>query len=155
VQTHQTPAGWFRDPSNPTQLRWWDGGQWSSNLWPVQSVSGGYPSTPPPAYPPSAVYGYFAPPEANRPYGDSRPNPTEKWLLPVGRSGLAVAAGYLGLFSLVGLFAPISIVVSILALRDLKKRPGLLGQGRAVFGLVMGILFTALMIIGIASDLSH
>jgi Domain of unknown function (DUF4190) len=73
----------------------------------------------------------------------------------VGRSGLAIAAGYLGLFSLVGVFAPISVVVSILALRDLKKRPTLLGRGRAIFGLVMGILFTALMVIGIASDLSH
>ncbi len=23
------PAGWFPDPHNPTQLRWWDGTQWT------------------------------------------------------------------------------------------------------------------------------
>jgi hypothetical protein len=78
-----------------------------------------------------------------------------KWILPVGRSGLAIAAGYLGLFSLVGVFAPVSVVVSILALRDLKEHPARLGRGRAIFGLVMGILFTLLMAIGIAGELAQ
>ena len=86
--------------------------------------------------------------------GALSPDPALKWILPVGRSGLAVAAGYLGLFSLVGVLAPVSIVVSILALRDLEKRPGALGRGRAVFGLIMGIVFTILMVVGIASNLS-
>lgn len=107
---------------------------------------GGYPTIAPPAYPPSVAHPYY--PSLGVPYGDR----SDKWLLPVGRSGLAIAAGYLGLFSLVGIFAPISIIVSVLALRDLERRPALLGRGRAIFGLVMGILFTFLMIIGLAAN---
>lgn len=65
-------------------------------------------------------------------------------LLPVGRSGWAIAAGYLGLFSLIVLPAPVAIIVSIIALKDIKKSkaPGQKlkhGTGRAIFGLVAGI----------------
>jgi len=65
--------------------------------------------------------------------------------IPVGRTGLAIAAGYLGLFSILPPFAPISLIVSIIALRQLKKNPGNLGRGRAVFGLIMGILGTVVL----------
>jgi type II secretory pathway pseudopilin PulG len=27
-----TPAGWYPDPSAPTNLRWWDGAQWSEHV---------------------------------------------------------------------------------------------------------------------------
>ena len=68
-------------------------------------------------------------------------------LLPVGRSGWAIAAGYLGLFSVIGLIAPIAIVVSIIAIIDISKSKATnerkYGMGRAVFGLVMGIICTA------------
>ena len=37
-----------------------------------------------------------------------------------------------------------ALVLGILAIRDLKKHPEKHGMGRAVFGLVMGILFSAL-----------
>lgn len=67
-------------------------------------------------------------------------------LVPIGRSGLAIAAGYLGLISLVLIPAPIAIVVSILAIRDIRhsKSTGKpkFGMGRAVFGLIMGTLGT-------------
>lgn len=69
-----------------------------------------------------------------------------RMLMPVGRSAWAIAAGYLGLFSFVLLPAPISVVVSIIALRDIRKSQGSgkvkHGKGRAYFGLVMGILGT-------------
>jgi hypothetical protein len=66
-------------------------------------------------------------------------------LLPVGRSGWVIAAGYLGLFSILGCFAPISIIVSIIAICDIKAHPDRHGMGRAVFGLVMGILGSILL----------
>lgn len=67
-------------------------------------------------------------------------------LIPVGRSGWAIAAGYLGLFSLVLIPAPISLMVSVIAIREIRRSTGTAkvkhGMGRAVFGLVMGILGT-------------
>lgn len=66
-------------------------------------------------------------------------------------SAWAIAAGYLGLFSLVILPAPISLVIGFVALRDLAKRPHMRGRGRAWFGVVMGALGTT--IIGIVAIL--
>ena len=60
-------------------------------------------------------------------------------LLPVGRSGWAIAAGYLGLISVLLFPAPFAIVCSAIAISHLKKNPKLHGMGRAIFGLVMGI----------------
>lgn len=74
-----------------------------------------------------------------------------RMLLPVGRSGWAIAAGYLGLLSVTGLLAPVALVVSIIAMRDIQRsrdsaRPKH-GMGRAVFGLVMGIFGTAMFLL--------
>ena len=75
----------------------------------------------------------------------------ERILLPVGRSGLAIAAGYCGLFALIPCFAPIALIVSIMAAVQLKKNPELYGWGRTVFGLVTGGVFTIVLIVmGIA-----
>ncbi len=63
-----------------------------------------------------------------------------RMLLPVGRSGWAIAAGYFGLFSFVIFPAPISLILGIVAIWHLKKNPQLHGFGRAIFGLVMGAL---------------
>ena len=76
-------------------------------------------------------------------------------LLPVGRSGWAIAAGYFGLFSLVVLPAPMALILSIIAIRDIKKSKNTdkpkYGMGRAVFGLVMGILGTIIILIGVSN----
>ena len=66
-----------------------------------------------------------------------------RFLLPVGRSGLAIAAGYLGLLSIILVVAPVAVIVSVLAIRDIKRNPKKMGMGRAIFGLVMGILGSA------------
>ncbi len=65
-----------------------------------------------------------------------------RMLLPVGRSGLAIAAGYLGFFSVLLFPAPIALLISILAIFDIKKNEEKHGMGRAVFGLIMGSIFT-------------
>jgi hypothetical protein len=75
---------------------------------------------------------------------ESAPGELDRYLIPTGRPGSAIAAGYLGLFSLLPLFGIVSIIVSLVALRTLKRNPHLLGRGRAWFGLVMGIVFTLL-----------
>lgn len=78
-------------------------------------------------------------------------------LLPVGRSGWAIAAGYLGLFSLIFFPAPISVIVSLIAIRDIRKSKGTQkpkhGMGRAIFGLVMGVIFSVFLLIALVSYL--
>lgn len=78
-------------------------------------------------------------------------DPAMRFVLPVGRSGLAIAAGYLGLFSPIAIFAPFALIVGILALRDLARNPGRLGRGRAWFGVISGGLFTVLLVIILAA----
>lgn len=72
-----------------------------------------------------------------------------RMLLPVGRSGWAIAAGYLGLFSIIILPAPIAIIVSLIAIRDIRKSKDSPhpkhGMGRAIFGLVMGLIGTCVI----------
>jgi len=70
-------------------------------------------------------------------------------VLPVGRPASAIAAGYLGLFSVLPFFGIIAIIVSLVALRTLKRDPHLHGRGRAWFGLIMGIVMTVLYAIPI------
>ncbi len=73
-----------------------------------------------------------------------------RMLVPVGRSGWAIAAGYFGLFSLIPLFAPIGLIVSIVAAVHLKRNPRLHGWGRTLFGLLMSggvVALTAIVLV--------
>jgi hypothetical protein len=72
------------------------------------------------------------------------PDAVERMLLPVGRPASAIAAGYLGLLSFIPVFGPVALIVSMVALRTLRRHPELSGRGRAIFGLVMGSLMTLL-----------
>jgi hypothetical protein len=83
-----------------------------------------------------------APPGQVAPQPKSQPDALMRMILPVGRSGYAIAAGYLGLFSVLFVFAPFSILFGVLAISDIKKHPDKLGKGRAIFGIVMGVIFT-------------
>jgi hypothetical protein len=91
----------------------------------------------------------------------NEPGALDRLVLPVGRPASAIAAGYLGLFSLLPFFGVISIIVSVFALRTLKRNPHLHGRGRAWFGLVMGIVTTLLYLVPIvlgligAYDVAH
>ena len=60
-------------------------------------------------------------------------------LLPVGRSIWAILAGYMGLFSLLVLPAPLAILLGIVAIIDIRKHPEKHGMGRAIFAIIMGI----------------
>lgn len=80
-----------------------------------------------------------APRSADSGLGD---DPLLRMVIPVGRSGWAIAAGYAGLFSLLFVCAPISLILGLVAIHDLRQHPEKHGWGRAIFGLVMGLLFT-------------
>lgn len=67
-----------------------------------------------------------------------------RMIIPVGRSPLAIIAGYLGLFSLVLIPAPFALVFGILAVNDIKKNPKKHGMGRAIFESLWGQSFLCL-----------
>jgi len=69
-------------------------------------------------------------------------DPVMRFVLPVGRSLWAVAAGYVGLFSVLLIPAPLALLLGIVAIVDIKRHPKKHGMGRAVFAVVMGALFT-------------
>jgi hypothetical protein len=70
-------------------------------------------------------------------------------LLPVGRTPLSIVAGYVALLSILLVFAPVSLVLGIVALRQLRRTPGLHGRGRAIFAIVMGGVFTVILLIAL------
>jgi hypothetical protein len=126
----------------PTDLVWRD----SMPSWqPASSIPGLLPPglTGPPPLPGERPAPYYPPP--NPSVSD---DPAMRWVLPVGRSGWAIAAGYLGIFSLLGIFAPFAVIAGILGLREIKQNPRLGGRGRAIFGIVMGGIIT--LAIGLA-----
>ena len=94
--------------------------------------------SPFPSAPASAGNRY--PPPPPRPTTDLGQDPAMRILLPVGRSGWAIAAGYAGLFAACPLGAPVAIILGIIAIVHLRRNPKLHGLGRAIFGLVMGIV---------------
>ena len=87
------------------------------------------PYRPPAAFPPD-------PGQPKSPGDDA----VLRLLVPVGRSLWAIAAGYLGLISVLFCPAPFAVLVSLTAIWDLRRHPEKHGWGRAIFGLVMGLL---------------
>ena len=78
-------------------------------------------------------------------------DPAMRFVLPVHTSGLSIAAGYVGLISVLCFPAPIALILGILALRHLKRNPKLYGHGRAIFAIVMGVIFTIPLVIGMVA----
>lgn len=93
----------------------------------------------------------FAPPPRERWAGGARDASGDdagmRLLLPVGRSGWAISSGYLGLISVLLLPAPLALVTGILAVVEIRKNPKKHGMGRAIFGIVMGTIFTVPLVI--------
>lgn len=114
------------------------------------------PVQPAPPAPLDYQAAYKSPLEPRRrPPTDLGDDAAIRLLLPVGRSGLAIAAGYFGLFAVLCFPAPIALVLGILAIRDIRRHPKKHGMGRAIFGLVMGILFTLVLAAFLLSALAE
>ncbi len=69
-------------------------------------------------------------------------DPAIRMLIPVGLSGWAIAAGYLGLLSVLCIPAPFALITGILAIREIRRNPRKHGMGRATMGIVMGSIGT-------------
>ncbi len=89
---------------------------------------------------------------------DPGQNAGMRMILPVGRSGWAIAAGYLGLFGLIIVPAPLALIASLIAIADIRKHRNdpnpKHGMGRAVFGLIVGVLGTALLLFIVLGNLA-
>ncbi len=74
-----------------------------------------------------------------------------RMLLPVGRSWWALAAGYLGLVSLLLIPAPFALFCGIVGIVDIRRNPHKHGMGRCLLGVIAGGLMTLLLILMIGS----
>ena len=74
-------------------------------------------------------------------------------LLPVNRSGYAIVAGYLGIVSILLIPAPCALLFGFLGIRDIRSNDEKHGMGRAIFGIVMGAIFSILLLIFIFSSI--
>lgn len=123
------PPNWYPDPATAGLWRYWDGVQWTEHTAPMPGAGVGGPT--------------------HESVGNSTgPSEAIHWLIPVGRSGESIAAGYLGflcLFLTILALVPFGFIGSLLvagltiwlAVRALKKaESGGHGRGRAIFGLV-------------------
>ncbi len=120
---------------------------------------------PEPSIPPPPQNNPFGPrPPQYDPYGPYPPQKSigddaaMRMLLPVGRSIWAIIAGYLGLLSVILLPAPLAVIMGIVAIIDIRKHPEKHGMGRAIFGIVMGAIFSVvfvIVLIGMLNDGMH
>ena len=103
---------------------------WTEGMKVWQLLNTFLPAINPPPFPGPAPYAPQAAPSA--------PNGCLAMVIPIGRSGWAILAGYLGLVSVLLLPAPFAIWCGILAIRDIKQNPTKLGLVRAWFGIIAG-----------------
>ena len=159
----QTPAGWFPDPEDAGQLRYWDGAAWTDHRHPAEPAAAVEPTaTPAPAATPQYAYqptygaqpGYGAQPAQPAPYGAAPAyGPPQNVMALVGMI-LAIAGTVVGLF--LGFFAVAAIAGGVLSILGLiqANRMRLAGQpndrrGMAIAGIIVG--FGGILLIIIAA----
>jgi len=83
---------------------------------------------------------------------DEKSDTITRLILPVGRSRWAIMAGYLGLLSFIPGVGIIAIAAGVLAVRDIKRNPEKHGMGRAITGIVLGVLLSLFWVIMLLND---
>ncbi len=84
-------------------------------------------------------------PPSHQPEATQR-NKLVEMLIPINRSGWAIAAGYVALFTIPFIVVgPVAVLLGILALRDFKKSPNKAGRGRAWFAIIYGMIGTVIL----------
>jgi hypothetical protein len=157
----QAPAGWFPDPEDPANLRYWDGTAWTEHRHPAQpadvpvapTVEAAPAAAPQFAYSPTAAPGYAAPYGAAPAYGAAPQN-----VLALVGLILAIVGAVLGL--IVGIFVLVAIagaIVSILGFVQANKMRAAGTpndrRGLALAGIIVGfggLLLTILVTVGTA-----
>ncbi len=139
---------YFAGQLSPADMVWTEG-------WPTWAPAGSVAPIVGQAMPATVWQGGYAPPGTGYTTRPPVPSAGDRMLLPVGRSGWDIAAGYLGLLFIVPLFGFGAIICSILALRDMKQHPEKHGMGRVITGFVggaIGVAFTILIVFAVVND---
>ncbi len=142
LMTDHPPAGWYADPEDPSQQRYWDGSAWTAHRMPAAPAQSA----------PSAQSG---PSSYVAAQGLSSPQPRPE------TSGAAIVALVLGILSIIACFGPITgipaMIVGRRATRDVEMAQGRLeGGGLAtagfwtgLVGTVLGVLLAVLLVVGL------
>ena len=125
-----TPPGWYADPNQPGQQRYWDGNAWTEHVAPA----GGPPTGAPPA-------GGFGPPGAGfQTVGQRTP----------GKATAALVLGIVGIFLCPLVCSVLAIIFGVQARNEIDANPTALGgRGQAQAGFILGIVGIALTVIWI------
>jgi hypothetical protein len=70
-----------------------------------------------------------------------------RFIIPIGRSWVAILAGYAGLFSVLILPAPFALMLGIAAVLHIRAKPERLGMGRAIFAIATGAIGTVVLLL--------
>ena len=147
----QVPAGWYADPHDANQQRWWDGTAWSvtTRVTPAPQPVHAATAPPPPAAaePTAQPAGQTWPPSGGSASWSATP-PTHQATDP-----LAIVALVAGLLWVVGVGSIVAIVCAIVVLRR-----GAQGTSRtlAFIGLALGVLglLPALLVLAVLGAVS-
>ena len=149
-QSGATPPGWYDDPLDRYDHRWFDGTDWTS-----QVSDDGRPTIDPSGTSRSPAAAYSYQPQ----YGnDARDGFQPTTNAPTGRNGIAVAALVCGIIGVIiawipflafvgALLAVLAIVFGMTGLR--RSHAALKGRGQAIAGIVLGAIAAVLAVLGI------
>lgn len=121
--------GWFPDPEDAAQLRYWDGQGWTDQRSPAQPAAPQYPQYP------------AAPPQYGTPYAPGQDVPNESNTLSI----IGIVCGAIAFLFCPPLFGLAGLILGGIALSKKERlAPWALGVSGA--GLVLGMVIGALLL---------